>query len=222
MEWRDVCGYEGYYQVSNTGIVRSVDRNIIKSNGIIQHRFGRICAMRINKDGYKIVKLSRNSISRTKFVHRLVYETFVGSIPGGFDIDHIDFDRTNNNVDNLQAMTHADNVHKTVLSGRHFTSQNLTGSNNPNYGNHRLSNKYAENKDLALQKQSRKGAQNGRALRIEILSANGFHKKFGFIREAAEYIKQLGCKYQISTICFRLSEAAKNNDTYFGFTIRFM
>ena len=69
--WRDVVGYEGYYQVSNTGKVKSISRNIWNGKGYIKSS-GKLLKQGTNQKGYPIVYLSKNSKSKTITVHRLV------------------------------------------------------------------------------------------------------------------------------------------------------
>lgn len=108
--WKDVVGYEGYYEVSNLGNVRSVDREIVKSDGVVQPRTGHEMTKILNEDGYPTVKLSKESCSRRLFVHRLVAEVFVPNPNGLYEINHIDYDRQNASADNLEWATHTDNI----------------------------------------------------------------------------------------------------------------
>ena len=109
--WRDAPGYEGYYQVSNTGIVRSLDRWVIYKNGRKQLYKGKIIDGYLNK-GYKQITLSKNGKTRTFKVSQLVAMAFLDHEPNGntLVIDHIDGDRTNDNVDNLRIVAHRDNI----------------------------------------------------------------------------------------------------------------
>lgn len=96
-EWRDIKGYDGKYQVSNHGRVRSLEYHNTK--GI--KRIG-ILKPALDKKGYKRCALSKNNILRTFKVHRLVAETY---IPNPFNypqVNHIDGNKQNNNVDNLE------------------------------------------------------------------------------------------------------------------------
>lgn len=88
--WRDITDYEGLYQVSNFGRLRT------KSNGewVIRSNVN-------SKGGYFSVILSDKSRKRSCRMHRLVYETFVGEIPKGFYIHHINGDKQDNRVENL-------------------------------------------------------------------------------------------------------------------------
>lgn len=99
--WKDICGYEGYYQVSNLGRVRSVDR---------KDRTGRslqsiIRSQSYDKYGYAILGLYKNGKMKTKKVHRLVAKAFVDN-PNGFpEVNHKDENKKNNNANNLEWCT---------------------------------------------------------------------------------------------------------------------
>jgi len=82
MEWRDVVGYEGIYQVSDTGLVRSIQRDSLgrKSGGYVRHLKERVLTQSISKGGY--VRVSINGLPT--FVHKLVMQSFIGTRPNGF------------------------------------------------------------------------------------------------------------------------------------------
>lgn len=224
LEWKTVPGYEGYYEVSNNGNVRSLDRVVRRSDGVEQLRHGCMCNLLTNKDGYIYVNLSKDGVRKKIPVHRLVYQAFVSSIPDGYDIDHIDFDRANNCIENLQMLTHSDNVKRTVIAGRHYTSiTDLSGANNPNYGNKALSSRYAENPGLAKDKQSRPGGANGRATPIAIKFQSGEEMSFGYIRECADYLRATGfIKGTVAASVSALSKAARTGEPYRGMNIRYI
>ena len=98
--WKDIPGYEGRYQVSTLGFVRSIMRK--KPHVLTLHTY--------KSSPYFKVQL-RDSEGKRKWyrVHRLVYITFVGPIPEGLVIDHISGVRTDNAVENLRAVTVAEN-----------------------------------------------------------------------------------------------------------------
>ena len=96
--WTKIEGYENY-SVSKFGSVRN-DRN------------KRILKQHINGSGYKRVCLSKNGVYKWKFVHKLVYLNFIGPIPEDMVIDHIDEDKLNNKVYNLQVLSKGDNIKK--------------------------------------------------------------------------------------------------------------
>ena len=100
-KWKDVKGYEGLYLINENGEVISVRRQGAPG--------GKVKAT-TNQDGYLRVKLNKDGRGRRHMAHRLVYETFVGEIPEGCEINHIDEVKTNNNVRNLEAVTHLTNI----------------------------------------------------------------------------------------------------------------
>lgn len=106
-EWRPVVGYEGLYEVSDLGRVKSLDRVIMRKNGRPITVKGKIKEpTKWNYDyDYLEVKLSKNGVDKTIFVHQLVAKTFIPN-PNGCDVvHHIDRNQKNNRVDNLEWMT---------------------------------------------------------------------------------------------------------------------
>lgn len=75
----------------------------------------RVLKIAENQFGYKFVKLANDSGKHTLYVHRLVYRTFVGAIPSNMEINHIDHNKSNNSIDNLELVTHEENLRKAVL-----------------------------------------------------------------------------------------------------------
>ena len=102
--WKDVAGYEGLYQVSNKGNVRSLDH---KSN----HHFykGKVLKARPDKDGYMIVGLSKNGVHKWLKVHRLVAIAFISNPHNYLTVNHKNEIKTCNEVWNLEWMTIKDN-----------------------------------------------------------------------------------------------------------------
>lgn len=101
--WRQICGFEGTYEISNTGRMRRV----APGNGT---RPGRINKPATDRDGYQKYTLSRDSKSHFRFAHRLMYEAFVGPIPNGIQINHKNGAKSDNRLDNLELMTPAENT----------------------------------------------------------------------------------------------------------------
>lgn len=121
--WKPIKNYEGLYEVSNLGRVRSLDR-ITKytnrhGNESSQFRQGEIKNQCDNGNGYKIVNLYKNNKGKTFYVHRLVVEAFRGEIPEKMAVNHIDFNTENNNLDNLEVVTYAENNWHSSRSGRY-------------------------------------------------------------------------------------------------------
>ena len=100
--WKPVVGYEGHYQVSNWGRVKSFDRWVKSRNGSVRFCKGRILKPVTNDRGYLCVELWKNNKRKSCKVHRLVAEAF---IPNPYNlpmINHRDEDKTNNRVENLE------------------------------------------------------------------------------------------------------------------------
>ena len=101
-EWRPVVGYEGLYEVSNTGQVRSVDRYVKYSDGRIHLHKGKVLSPVKSNLGYLLVSLCCNGKYKMFLVHRLVAEVFIENFDNLPEINHKDEDKTNNSVDNLE------------------------------------------------------------------------------------------------------------------------
>lgn len=103
--WKDIEGYEGLYEISSQGRVKSLNYFGHKNkSGILK--------MGIHMNWYYVVGLTKDN-KRTLFtVHRLVYQTFIGELIDDLVIDHIDGNSLNNNVDNLQQITQRENTIK--------------------------------------------------------------------------------------------------------------
>ena len=107
--WKDINGYEGIYQVSNKGRVRSLNKACMDSIGRLNTKRGKIMAQRINGCGYHQVNLVRNGKRKTFLVHRIMAEAFIPN-PGNLPcINHKDENRNNNDLSNLEWCTYQHN-----------------------------------------------------------------------------------------------------------------
>ena len=111
--WKDVVGYEGLYQVSNFGRVKSLSKfvnNNPKSKSIGYYTKEKLLKYFDNAKGYKLVKLYKNDENYTKKVHRLVAQTFIPNPNNLPQVNHIDGNKENNYVNNLEWCTNKENA----------------------------------------------------------------------------------------------------------------
>lgn len=113
--WKDINGYEGRYQVSNLGRVKSLART--DRNG--HKRKDKILKPHARPNGYLCVHLSKDMDAKWLSIHRLVAEAFVAHRPDGYDIvNHIDNNPANNAADNLEWATYKTNMQWAAKQGR--------------------------------------------------------------------------------------------------------
>lgn len=106
--WKDIKGYEGWYQVSNNGQIKSLDREIIHKDGRKRTFKGTVLKPRFT-EGYPTVNLSKNKKAETYQVHRIVASHFLEKPSYAECVNHIDGIKTNNDVSNLEWVTYARN-----------------------------------------------------------------------------------------------------------------
>ena len=104
--WKAIPGYEGYYEISNTGKVRSLTRVIMRSDGKKLPIIGKELKQYIGKDGYYKVRLCKDGVMTNFPVHRLVALTFISNPDKLPCVNHKNENRLNNNIDNLEWCTY--------------------------------------------------------------------------------------------------------------------
>ena len=117
--WKDVVGFEDYYEVSNTGKVRRKDHITVYKNGARARFSQTILKPSVFKKGYLMVYLSVKSKKKTKSVHRIVAEAFIPNPENKETVNHIDCDKTNNHVSNLEWLSNEENIQHSVENGRY-------------------------------------------------------------------------------------------------------
>lgn len=109
-EWKPIKGYEDFYEVSNDGLVKSLERRVpYRIKGYTRRHKERLLSQYNDSYGYKIVSLYKDGKSKMKGVHRLVTETFIGKEKGK-QVNHKDGNTANNYVDNLEYVTPKENT----------------------------------------------------------------------------------------------------------------
>lgn len=128
--WKDIPGYEDFYQVSNLGRVKSLERYVFSETAVYSCylKKEKILRQSFNINGYLIVGLSRDKHSTNFFVHRLVATAFIQNKENKPQIDHINAVKTDNRVKNLRWVSASENIRNPL------TYSHLLGSNNPFYG----------------------------------------------------------------------------------------
>jgi hypothetical protein len=129
VKWRPVPGYDRFYEVNSLGEVRSVDRTLNLKSGKQRKLPSKPLRPKDNGSGYLFVTLSKDGERKSYYVHRLVAICFLGLVEGMCIVNHIDGNPRNNNVDNLEWVTHNLNVahaYRTGLNknqkGNHFNA----------------------------------------------------------------------------------------------------
>ena len=146
-----------------------------------------------NTDGYAVVSIKIKPLKendkgwRSVGVHVLVALAFVPNPYNLSEVNHKDYNRKNPYFENLEWISHADNVRYSVCN-----KPDLTGRNNPNYGNKKLSERYKRDKQLSIEKQSRKGLQNGRCTPISLYCDDEFVETFSYIVPCCQYLIGMG------------------------------
>mgnify|MGYP000296532945 CR=1 FL=1 len=120
-QWKAIPWYEGLYEVSDAGRVRSVERYVRQGGGAgyLRHYPSTVRSLHTDPNGYMRVTLKRNGGSYNHLVHHLVLEAFVGPRPARKECRHLNGQRGDNRLANLQWGTSSENSHDVVRHGHH-------------------------------------------------------------------------------------------------------
>lgn len=165
----------------------------------------------LNHDGYLQCSIKITDVGwRSVGVHILVAMAFVPNPNNLPEVNHKDYNRANPCANNLEWVTHFDNIQ--------YSKCNLpdyTGDKNPNYGNKKLSKIYKENPLYSKEKQGRPGLQNGRCRKIKIYYDGVLEKEFEYILECCKYIQEKYCpNVNIESIRGRINDSIRKNKPY--------
>ena len=218
--WKDIQGYEGIYQVSSHGRVKSLNYNKTGLEGILNPNN--------NGKGYLQVYLTKNKKSKKVLIHRLVAQAFLYKPIDKNYVNHKDGNKSNNNVNNLEWCTRSENqqhafdtglINKTKLSDTH------KGERHWNYGKHW--NKEAKDKMSKAHKGKQTGKNNPRARKVicittgevfDTLTEASLKYKIGngdIVKCCKKQIKYRG-KHPITNepLVWRYYDESQNNNTW--------
>lgn len=128
VKWKTIEGYE-YYQVSDTGLVRSLARKVLSRPGVYVPIKGKILIPTTDSKGYLRVSLNKNGHKTTRKVHRLVAQAFIPNPKHLPQVNHKNGIKADNRVDNLEWVTNAENQrHSYKVLGRQSPSKGRFGA----------------------------------------------------------------------------------------------
>lgn len=122
-QWKPIPQYEGMYEVSDHGQVRSIDRTVVDKNGKRIALPGKLLKPGTNELGYLRVALSKEGVVRSCKVHQLVALAFIGPRPQGTETCHTNDIRTDNRPINLRYDSHSENARDHVRAGNHYETK---------------------------------------------------------------------------------------------------
>lgn len=216
--WKDIKNYENAYQVSNYGNVRSLDRYVTDKNKI-QFIKGKTLKPTNNGNGYLIVSLLSNGKRKNHYVHRLVAQTFFNNYENNLVVNHKDFNKKNNNINNLEIVTTLENIQYSINKNRYKKSIIINSLNREK----KAKQKVLENKNK-IYELYRKGIgidNISKQLHLKYDNvANIIKKKFKWCiyceetKETFEFIKDANKKYSVTTISAVINKKQKTAANY--------
>lgn len=190
--FRTIKNYEGLYEVSDCGNVKSVERTYIGGCGAVCHTGGKLLKPHYNqyRQNRATVVLCKDGKTKNHFISRLVAQAFpeiCGEWFEGCEVDHIDCDPTNNKATNLRCVTKSENM-RNPLTIKHLSencdraarSERMKGDKNPA--------KHYTDEWRKHQSESRKGKPNSKCWKAVIIMKDSEEIICNSLTEAAKYI----------------------------------
>lgn len=121
--WKPVVGYEDLYQISNYGVVKSLPKEWVTGVSTRRKHNGKLLSSSKSGNGYLVVNLSKDGKGKNFTIHQLVSMAFLNHKPDGMAtvVDHIDGNKINNRVNNLQVISNRENTSKDKVGSSKFT-----------------------------------------------------------------------------------------------------
>jgi hypothetical protein len=123
--WKDIIGFEGHYQVSNLGRIKSLERILTTKIGRRLTVKEKILKIFLSRQSYQLICLALNDEKFPKQVHTIVAEAFLIKKPNS-EVNHIDGNRLNNHVSNLEYVTHLENINHRERSNKNQERYGIT------------------------------------------------------------------------------------------------
>lgn len=190
--WKPIKGWEGFYEISNFGRIKSLERWYYSKGGRHIHINERILKACCDSKGYPFVLLSKDNKAQTNYIHRLVAEHFIPNPNNKPEIDHIDTNPLNFSIENLRWCTRKENCNNPTTIKNRIISVNKEGVQERKIQSHIKSNSKVAPKKTYM---------------YDI--GNHLIKEFNSISDAARYVN--GCA---SAICVVID---KTNRSSYGY-----
>lgn len=209
---------ERIINIKGIDYIVSSDGKVYSTKNCGRAKYHQEIKQRKNADGYMQITVGSSNNRTQCRVHRIVAEAFIPNPNKLPEVNHKDCNRENNSVDNLEWCTHDYNVQYSIDSGNHISTKDLYGRNNPNFGNHKLAEIYANNPEYAKEKCGRPGGQNGRARKVCMLDVNlNSELNFDCMVDCAQYLidNNFVRGKDVYSIVNKISEKAFSGEVYY-------
>ena len=166
--WKVVVGYEGIYEVSSLGRIRSLDRIKIGSRHNSKLK-GKLLSLRVVNHGYRAVILQNNNLKKNLAVHRIVAEAFIANPEGKKEVNHINLIKDDNRVKNLEWCTRSENMIHAGKNGK------LSGTKGMFIGSKSPQSKIIESDVIEIRRLSKEEKLSSTKIQERFQSINARH-----------------------------------------------